>query len=561
MILPENALRSHIAVLGKTGSGKSNLAKTLVEDSLSRHERVCVIDPTGTWYGLRLMADGATPSPHSVVIFGGQHGDLDIGQNHGAALARTIGTTATSAIVDTRAMTVSARTRFFTDFAETLIRENRGELTVVIDEAHLFMPQGGAKVGGGAPAMLHAGNNLVSLGRGVGLRIVLISQRPAKLHKDSLTQVETLVAMRLIAPQDRNAIREWIGEWAGEDARGIINSLPSLATGEAWIWAPEMDFLERVTCPLAATLDTGSVRRDRAEIELPQVDVDEIASQLEDVASEIFNDDPKRMRAHIFELEAKLSGKIDRESADRAYKDGYDTGRAHAAAKAQDVVDEMRRAIHAAVGYLLPIATLREDGDVPVVHIRRPPEPPTIEIQATCEPGPAHSPAHNPRAKTEPGGLLHPAGRKLLTVFAQHAPVCLTWAQACTLAGLKARGGHFNAGRKSLVDAGFIAEAGGAWRATDAGMAAAGTIPEKPQTADAMLDMWCEKLPQPAGNMLREIAGETRARGGTSWTKVASSLGLKPYGGHWNAGRKLLRDNGLVDESGDVVCAALAFME
>jgi hypothetical protein len=52
-------------------------------------------------------------------------------------------------------------------------------------------------------AMLHAANNLVSLGRGIGLRIVLISQRPAKLHKDSLTQVETLVAMRLIAPQDR----------------------------------------------------------------------------------------------------------------------------------------------------------------------------------------------------------------------------------------------------------------------------------------------------------------------------------------------------------------------
>ena len=217
--------------------------------------------PTGTWWGLRLMADGNTPSGHPIVIFGGQHADLPIGAAHGAAIARAIGTSSTPAIIDTRELTVSDRTRFFTGFAETLVRANRGELTLILDEAHLFMPQAGARVGGGAPAMLHAGNNLVSLGRGVGLRIVLISQRPAKLHKDSLTQVETLVAMRLIAPQDRNAIDDWIGEWAdAQDGRDLARSLPSLPTGDAWIWSPEMDHLERAHCPLAATYDSGHAR-------------------------------------------------------------------------------------------------------------------------------------------------------------------------------------------------------------------------------------------------------------------------------------------------------------
>ncbi len=210
--VPAGARDKHIAILGKTGSGKSNLAKTIAEDLLARGARVCVIDPTGTWWGLRLMADGATPSGHPIVIFGGQHADLPVAAAHGEAIARAIGTSSTPAIIDTRQLTVSDRTRFFTGFAETLIQANRGELTLIVDEAHLFMPQSGARVGGGAPAMLHAGNNLVSLGRGVGLRIILISQRPAKLHKDSLTQVETLVAMRLIAPQDRNAIDDWIGE-------------------------------------------------------------------------------------------------------------------------------------------------------------------------------------------------------------------------------------------------------------------------------------------------------------------------------------------------------------
>ena len=46
-------------------------------------------------------------------------------------------------------MTVSDRTRFFTGFAESLVRTNRGELTLIVDEAHLFMPQAGARTGGG----------------------------------------------------------------------------------------------------------------------------------------------------------------------------------------------------------------------------------------------------------------------------------------------------------------------------------------------------------------------------------------------------------------------------
>ena len=120
--VPAEALEKHIAILGKMGSGKSNLAKTIAEDLLARGERVCVIDPTGTWWGLRLMADGNTPSGHPIVIFGGQHADLLIGAAHGSAIARAIGTSSTPAIIDTRELTVSDRTRFFTGFAETLVR-------------------------------------------------------------------------------------------------------------------------------------------------------------------------------------------------------------------------------------------------------------------------------------------------------------------------------------------------------------------------------------------------------------------------------------------------------
>ena len=122
MPIPDAALAHHIAILGKTGSGKSNAAKVVTEILLARRERVCAVDPTGTWFGLRLDRSGKKPSPWPIVIFGGEHADLPIAGEHGAAIAETISTSSTSAIIDTRQMTVAARTKFFTDFAETLIR-------------------------------------------------------------------------------------------------------------------------------------------------------------------------------------------------------------------------------------------------------------------------------------------------------------------------------------------------------------------------------------------------------------------------------------------------------
>jgi DNA helicase HerA-like ATPase len=99
-----------------------------------------------------------------------------------------------------------------------LHRVNSKPLHIIIDEAHLFAPQGRVP-DPQSGRMVHAANNLVSGGRVKGLRIMLISQRPAKLHKDSLTQVETLIAMRLIAPQDRAAVEDSV-------ARGV--------TGYGW---------------------------------------------------------------------------------------------------------------------------------------------------------------------------------------------------------------------------------------------------------------------------------------------------------------------------------------
>lgn len=207
-LLPRSALEHHIAFVGKTGSGKTGSAKSgIIEPALAAGERVCVVDPTGAWWGLRLGADDNSKGL-PIYVFGGDHGDFPLLGTQGEMMAEAIGETSTSAILDTTKLKTTERMRFFTDFADTILRVNKGPLRLVIDEAHLFAPQAGTRGAGAMPDMLHAANNLISLGRSRGLRVVLISQRPAKVHKDSLTQVESLVAMRLIAPQDRKAVEE-----------------------------------------------------------------------------------------------------------------------------------------------------------------------------------------------------------------------------------------------------------------------------------------------------------------------------------------------------------------
>lgn len=335
--IPRSALEHHIAFVGKTGSGKTGSSKSgIVEPALRAGERVCVVDPTGAWWGLRLGADGKSEGL-PIYVFGGDHGDFPLLASQGEMLAEAIGETSTSAILDTTRLKTGERMRFFTDFADTILRVNKGPLRLVIDEAHLFAPQAGTRGAGAMPDMLHAANNLISLGRSRGLRIVLISQRPAKVHKDSLTQVESLVAMRLIAPQDRKAVEEWIADQADKDTgKEIIASLPTLKTGEAWVWSPEANFLKRVTFPRPATWDSSRVQTGKTAKRLSPIDVEKLQAKFAQVKTEAEAKDPKILQRRIAELEGKLrkaeatpapKPATDKDAITDAEKRGFDQAR------------------------------------------------------------------------------------------------------------------------------------------------------------------------------------------------------------------------------------------
>jgi hypothetical protein len=145
-----------------------------------------------------------------------------------------------SVVISTFGMPKAAQRHLITEFSEEILRINNNPRHIFIEEAHEFVPQ---RIFGGEGKVFNAVSNLVVMGRNKGLGVTLINQRAATINKDVLTQIDTLLAFRNIAPQDRQALRDWVEYHAAEgDFEEFMKSLPSLPTGEGWIWSPE--FLE-----------------------------------------------------------------------------------------------------------------------------------------------------------------------------------------------------------------------------------------------------------------------------------------------------------------------------
>jgi hypothetical protein len=82
------------------------------------------------------------------------------------------------------------------------------------------------------------------------------------LHKDVLSQADTLVSMKLTSSQDRAAVGRWIeGQADRSEGQRILAALPRLGRGEGWVWAPSDGILARVAFPLIRTFDSSGAPR------------------------------------------------------------------------------------------------------------------------------------------------------------------------------------------------------------------------------------------------------------------------------------------------------------
>lgn len=547
LALPAEAVTQTFAILAKRGVGKTYTASVMTEEMLKAGLPVVAIDPIGVWWGLRAGADGKSEGL-PIAVFGGDHGDVPLEKTAGAVIADLVVDERLSAVLDLSQFRKGEQIRFMTDFAERLYHRNREPLHLMLDEADSFAPQRVMR-GEGAERLLGAIEDLVRRGRARGLGMTLVTQRPAVLNKNVLTQVEVLVALRTVAPQDRAAIDEWVKHYGETGQREeVMASLSSLEVGESWWWSPGwLDLLMRVkvrrreTFDSSATPKAGQKRtepRKLADVDLEQVR-DKIAATIERAAA----DDPKALRARVRELEGQLAAAKDATPAPEVRTvekpillEGEADLLEGLVGELRAVADTARHAADNVAGELSACTDLVLDdrAAAPIVPAAR----------AALDRG--REPSRPPSCATDGEGELSKGATGLLETMARRHPMRVTRPQLATLSGRSIKSSSFTAQVSELKRETLIDERDGLLELSEAGAAVGGADSSGPLTAEEVLAGWRRALPSGPRRMLDALI----AQPGMGRDELAAAAGFSPTSSSVGAHLKLLRDNGLVDRDG-----------
>jgi hypothetical protein len=307
--IPTDFVTETTGIIGVRSSGKTYTAKVIVEELALQDLPVCVVDPLGVWWGLRSSASG-TEAGYPFIVLGGDHGDVPLKDTAGEVIAEFVIDNAGFVILDLSGFRKAEMRRFMAAFLAAIYHHNRHPLHLVLDEADLFAPQKPAK---DETTLLGTMEDLIRRGRAKGLGATLITQRPAVINKDVLTQISTLVCHRLLGPTDRTAVDTWVSAHGSKEQRDeMMASLASLPTGTAYFWSPSwLGIFQKVEVRRARTFDSsqtpgrGGKRpepRRRAE-----VDLELLSKRMEDTIEKAKENDPKHLRGEVARLKKELA--------------------------------------------------------------------------------------------------------------------------------------------------------------------------------------------------------------------------------------------------------------
>lgn len=315
LLLPaRKAIAQVYAFLARRGAGKTYAAGVLVEQMIDAGAQVVVIDPVGTWWGLRHAGDAPDAAGINIPIIGGLHGDAPIQEDQGRALAEYVVSRRRSVVLDVSMMRKGARKRFCADFLEALFelkKSQRSPLHLVLEEAATVCPE---RVMKGDERLAGAAEDVVRRGRNFGIGATLIDQRPQSVDKDDLNQAEVLFTLQISGPQERTAIEKWAQSKGTTDSSGWLDELPDLPIGQAWVWSPQwLRFRERVEIAKRRTFDasaTPELDDERYEpANMPELDEGGLAELREDLADAFKRDEeanPAKLKKRIHQLEKRV---------------------------------------------------------------------------------------------------------------------------------------------------------------------------------------------------------------------------------------------------------------
>ena len=203
-----------VAVLGITGSGKTNTAAVLIEELLSGGLPLTIVDIEGEYYGLKQKFD--------LLIAGrSEHAELEVTPENAGVLATASVTRGLSVILDLSDYAQAEMYAFLVEYFTTLwevASKLKKPYEIVLEEAHEFLPQG---VGTPLKQIL---TRIALRGRKRGLGMILMSQRSAKVEKDVLTQTSLLFLHKVVHPTDMKVYNDLI-PLPSKEVESMVGSL------------------------------------------------------------------------------------------------------------------------------------------------------------------------------------------------------------------------------------------------------------------------------------------------------------------------------------------------
>ena len=543
-------------ILAMRGAGKSNAGVVMAEGFYNVGMPWVAIDPKGDWWGIRSAGDGSSEGL-PIPIFGGIHGDIPLEASAGRLMADLIIESQMTCVLDTSEFSKTEQTRFLADFAERLFRgkaRNPFPLHVFCEEADDYIPQ---RVYRDQARTVGAFSKLVKQGRSRGLGITLITQRSAVLNKDVLTQLDTLIVLRTTAPQDRKAILSWVEHHA--IGKELVDSLPQLENGEAWIWSPfAYKIMEQFTFNRRTTFDSGATptmgKRKQKPTTLADVDMAAIKEQMTETIERAKADDPKELRKQIKELERQLAQRPTEKKIE--YVDQ----------EVPILTVEEEKLLRTNQEQLEQIAGWVDEMQHDLAKIT---QGITERLGATPAPksvapaperkrraAPAQQAAVTAPQTSEGDVTLNAGARRMLGVLASWRGHALTRAQVGAMAKVKHTGGTFAKYLSVMRTAGYITVEGDMLQVTDAGVEAAGVdIPPMPTTEQELMDQWADVLPAGARAMLDAVvSGRASTR-----ERLGEITGITPSGGTFAKYLSMLRTAKLIYVEGQTVGVGEAF--
>ena len=296
---------------GKSGAGKSNSVSVIAEKLLDNGFGLLIVDIDGEYYGLK--------EAYELLHVGADEGcDIQVTAEHAEKLATLALERNVPIILDISSYLDEAEAEaVLTAVAQHLFakaKKQKQPFLLVIEEIHEYIPEQGS-VGEAGKMLIKIGKR----GRKHGLGIVGISQRPADVKKDYITQCDWLLWHRLTWDNDTNVVRRMLdGEYA--------SAVEGLADGEGFLmtdWAET----ERVQFYRKQTFDAGATPglEDFERPELKSVS-DELVAELEGASDDT---DPNTDGSdRIADLRATLEEKNSRiAELERELKDAQDLRR------------------------------------------------------------------------------------------------------------------------------------------------------------------------------------------------------------------------------------------